>query len=137
MAWYPQVAGSGRGGDGSGRFGIDIRIDWSWVVIFLLVTWNLWAAFGNCHSDWGFVLRWGVAISAALLFFASVLVHELAHSLIAKAQGTSVQSIVLHLFGGVSNIQREPDSPSNEFLIAIVQGLSAVLSSGGFSSGRR
>jgi Zn-dependent protease/CBS domain-containing protein len=117
----------GRGFSIGHIFGIDIRIDWSWLVIFLLVTWNLWAVFGSIHSNWGEGLRWGLAISAALLFFASVLVHELAHSLVAKSQGTEVRSIMLFLFGGVSNIQREPKSPGNEFSMAIVGPLSSII----------
>ncbi len=83
--------------------------------------------FGDSHPDWGFALQWGIAALAALLFFASVLVHELAHSVIAKARGIPVRSIVLHLFGGVSNIQREPESPSSEFLIAIVGPASSLV----------
>src|SRR5512135_3571980 len=92
-------------------FGINIYIDWSWLLIFLLVTWNLAAGvFFELHPDWGPYLRWGTAIVAALLFFISVLAHELAHSLVAKASGIPVRSITLFLFGGVSNIQREPPS---------------------------
>jgi Zn-dependent protease len=108
-------------------FGIDIRVDWSWVVIFLLVTWNLGTVLGGYHPGWGFALRWGIAALAALLFFSSVLVHELAHSLIAKSRGIPVRNITLYLFGGVSNIQREPDSPSSEFLMAIVGPVSSLV----------
>jgi len=46
-------------------FGINIRVDWSWVVIFLLTTWNLGAVFGSSHPDWGSTLRWGIAALAA------------------------------------------------------------------------
>lgn len=110
-----------RGGFSIGSlFGIEIHIDWSWLFIFLLVTWSLAAGFGEFHSDWNATLRWGTAVVAALLFFASVLAHELAHSLMARAQGMSVRRITLFLFGGVSNIQRHPPSPTAEFLIAIV-----------------
>lgn len=117
-----------RSGFRIGRiFGIDINIDWSWLFIFLLVTWNLSAVFGQLHSDWGLGLRWGVALIAALLFFASVLAHELAHSLMARAQGVPVRSITLFLFGGVSNIQRHPPSPSAEFLIAIVGPMTSIV----------
>jgi len=101
-------------------FGIDIRIDWSWLIIFLLVTWNLGLGFGQLHPNWTVATRWGLGAVAALLFFGSVLAHELAHSLVSKARGTPVSSITLHLFGGVSNIQSEPNSPSSEFVMAIL-----------------
>ena len=117
-----------RDGLSLGRvFGIEIRLDWSWFLIFLLVAWNLGVAFGNAHPDWGTGLQWGIAIVAALIFFGSVLVHELAHSLVARSQGVPVRRITLFLFGGVSNIQRHPPSPRAEFLITIVGPISSVL----------
>ncbi len=108
-------------------FGIKIRIDWSWLFIFLLITWSLAAMFGQTHADWGAGLRWGLALVASLLFFASVLAHELGHSLTAQAQGVSVRSITLFLFGGVSNIQRQPPSPRAEFLITIVGPITSIV----------
>lgn len=121
-------------------FGIKIRIDWSWLFIFLLITWSLAAMFGQSHADWGTSFRWGLALMASLLFFASVLAHELAHSLTAQAQGVSVRSITLFLFGGVSNIQRQPPSPRAEFLITIVGPITSIvlglifITVGGFTS---
>jgi len=111
-------------------FGINIHIDWSWLFILLLVTWNLAAVFGQFHPDWGGGLQWGLALIAALLFFGSVLAHELAHSLVAKARGVPVRSITLFLFGGVSNIQREPETPQGEFLMAIVGPLTSLVVGG-------
>jgi len=111
-------------------FGINIRIDWSWLVIFALITWNLGATFGETHTDWSTTLRWGMAVLAALLFFVSVLAHELAHSLVAQARGVPVRSITLHLFGGVSNIQREPDSPQGEFVMAILGPITSLVIGG-------
>lgn len=111
-------------------FGVNIRIDWSWLFIFVLVTWNLSAVFGNTHPDWSAWLSWGVALVAALLFFASVLAHELAHSLVARARGIPVRGITLFLFGGVSNIQREPPSPRAEFVMAIAGPLTSVVLGG-------
>jgi len=108
-------------------FGINIRIDWSWLLILVLVTWNLSAVFGQTHGDWSAVLSWGIAFVAALLFFASVLAHELAHSLVARARGMPVRGITLFLFGGVSNIEREPPSAGGEFLMAIVGPLTSVV----------
>jgi Zn-dependent protease len=111
----------GRSGFRIGRvFGIDINVDWSWLLILFLVTWNLSSVFGRLHADWGDALRWGTAFGAALLFFASVLAHEMAHSLVARTQGMTVSDITLFLFGGVSNIQRHPPTPLAEFLIAVV-----------------
>jgi Zn-dependent protease/predicted transcriptional regulator len=111
-------------------FGIDIRIDWSWLVVFALITWNLGTTFGESHADWSTTLRWGMAVWAALLFFASVLAHEIAHSLVAQARGIPVRSITLHLFGGVSNIQHEPDSPQGEFFMAILGPITSLVIGG-------
>ena len=120
-----------RSGFGIGKvFGIKIRIDWSWLLILLLVTWNLSTLFGQAHPSWGSVQVWGMAIVAAFLFFASVLAHELAHSLVARARGIPVRGITLFLFGGVSDIQREPSSPSGEFLMAIVGPLTSIVLGG-------
>lgn len=108
-------------------FGININVDWSWLFIFFLVTWNLGVAFSQVHPEWGFGLTWGIAILASLLFFASVLAHELAHSLVAISQGLPVNNITLFLFGGVSNIQREPPSPGKEALITVVGPLTSII----------
>jgi len=107
-------------------FGIGIRVDWSWLLILLLVIWNLATTFSGFHQDWGWALVWGMAVVAALLFFGSVLVHELAHSLVAKARGIPVRDITLFLFGGVSNIQHEPESPGGEFLMAILGPIASI-----------
>ncbi|HEY6330031.1 MAG TPA: site-2 protease family protein [Blastocatellia bacterium] len=108
-------------------FGIEITIDWSWIFIFLLVSWSLAAGwFPQIHPDWSPELNWGVAITAALLFFVSVLAHELAHSLVAKSKGLPVKNITLFLFGGVSNIEREPQSAGIELVMAIVGPLTSI-----------
>jgi Zn-dependent protease/predicted transcriptional regulator len=108
-------------------FGINIDIDWSWVLIFILVSWNLSIAFSASHREWGTGMHWVLAVAAALIFFISVLAHEIAHSLMARYRGVPVKSITLFLFGGVSNIQREPPSPMAEFLITIVGPLTSFI----------
>ena len=116
------------GGFKLGRiFGITIRIDWSWLFIFLLIAWDLATVFAQVHPGWTTWQAWLVALTAAVLFFGSVLAHELAHSLVARARGVPVRSITLFLFGGVSDIQREPPSPLAEFLITIVGPITSIV----------
>ena len=109
-------------------FGINISIDASVLFLVLLIAWNLGAGlFPELHPTWGPLLSWGTAVVAAILFVASILAHELAHSLVARARGLPVSSITLFVFGGVSNITREPPSPSTEFLVAIVGPLTSIV----------
>lgn len=107
-------------------FGVDIHIDWSWFLIFMLVTWSLAATFGMLHREWTFEMRWGLSFLASFLFFVSVLAHELAHAMAALARGVPVKSITLFMFGGVANIQREPSSPAEELFITIVGPLTSL-----------
>jgi len=101
-------------------FGIEISISWSWLIIFGIITWNLASAFSQLHSGWSTTTAVGTAVAASILFFLSVLVHELAHSLVARSRGIPVGGITLFLFGGVSDIQNHPPTPAAEFLMAIV-----------------
>lgn len=109
-------------------FGIQITVDYSWIFIFLLVTWNLtFGVFPLWHPNWGLPLSLFVAIIASLLFFASVLAHELAHSVVAKSRGLSVSQITLFILGGVSNLTSEPTSPGTEFVMAVVGPLTSII----------
>jgi Zn-dependent protease len=122
--------GVGQGFKIGRLFGIDIQVDWTWLIIFALVTYSLGNTFGQFHPDWGPSLRWGLAVTAALLFFGSVLAHELAHSLVSQARGNPVDSITLFLFGGVSSIREEPDSPQGEFLMAVLGPVTSLVVGG-------
>lgn len=106
--------------------GIHIYVSWSWLLISALVSWSLSITFGQIHPDWSTPIRWGMAMLAAFLFFVSVLAHELAHSLAALARGVPVFNITLFMFGGVSNMQKEPSSPSEELVITIVGPLTSL-----------
>lgn len=109
--------------------GIDIGIHYSWLFIFLLVSWSLAASyFPSFYEGWATATYWLAGITGALMLFVSVLLHELAHSFVAKSRGMSVSSITLFLFGGVSNLGEEPKKPSIEFFMSIVgPGSSLVL----------
>jgi len=101
--------------------GIDIYIHWSWVAIFVLLVWSLaegfFAQVGG--DDWSDAVLWIAAVVTSLLFFLSVLLHELSHSLVAKRLGLPVASITLFIFGGVSSLTQEPASAKDEFKVAI------------------
>jgi Zn-dependent protease len=108
-------------------FGINIEIDWSWLLILMLVVWDLSTTFAQIQPDWSTFFAITMGILAALLFFLSVLLHELAHSLVAKSQGLPVNKITLFLFGGVANIREEPKSPGNEFTMAILGPVTSIV----------
>jgi Zn-dependent protease/CBS domain-containing protein len=106
--------------------GIQIRIDPSWFLIFLLIAWSLAVGYFPRGVPDQHPIGYAIAgVLAALLFFASLLLHELAHSLVARAYGFSVPTITLFLFGGASHMAREPDRPGQEFWIAVVGPLAS------------
>ena len=109
-------------------FGIEINIDSSWLIIFVLVTWTLAGQyFPSQNPNWSLLLNWSLGIIASILFFASVLAHELSHSLVAIHQGEKVKNITLFIFGGVAQIGEEPDKPLKEFMIAFVGPLTSIV----------
>jgi len=108
-------------------FGIQIAIDYSWLFIVVLLTWSLTVGFRHVHPDWSGALAVGTAFAATLLFFASVVLHELAHSVVARRFGVPVSSITLFLLGGISNIEREPPSAKAEFWTAVVGPLTSIV----------
>ena len=109
-------------------FGIDIRIDSSWIIIFTFVTWTLASFyFPNRFAGWPRWQYWIIGVVTSLLFFASVLGHELTHSLVAIKQGESVRSITLFILGGVAELKGEPESPFKEFSMALVGPLSSIV----------
>ncbi len=116
-------------------FGIDIRIDSSWIFIFALITWALAGYYFPSHYPaWPRWRYWEVGLAASLLLFVSVLAHELTHSLVARSKGEEVRSITLFLFGGVAEIVKEPETPAREFSIALVGPISSLIIAGIFSA---
>jgi Zn-dependent protease/predicted transcriptional regulator len=107
--------------------GIEIDINYTWIIIVVLITWSLATQFTVLYRGWSTVTYWIVGFLAAILLFVSVLLHELAHSLVARSRGLPVRSITLFIFGGVSNIEREPQSPGVEFWMAFVGPLTSIV----------
>lgn len=107
--------------------GIEIGIHYTWILAFILIAWSLAAGFfPRSFPDWGQTTYWITGIVAALLLFISVLAHELAHSLVARARGMAVRNITLFIFGGVSNIASEAERPKDELAMTIVGPLTSL-----------
>jgi Zn-dependent protease len=117
-------------------FGIDIGVHWSWVFILLIVTWSFaTGVLEHYYPGWSASARWGVGALISVIFFVSILLHELSHSVVANRAGLPVQNITLFVFGGVSNLTREPDSPGLEFRIAVVGPLTSLALGALFAAG--
>ena len=113
--------------------GIRIQIDFSWFIIFFLLLWSLSAGyFPHAFPREPEAVYWGAGLAATLLFFASVLIHELAHSLVAIRHGLRIPSITLFIFGGVSQLSEEAKDPASELKIAIAGPLSSIVLAGAF-----
>jgi Zn-dependent protease/predicted transcriptional regulator len=111
--------------------GIDIAIHWSWLLILVMLTWSFATNFFPSYfPSWSPGSYWIVALVSALLLFVSVLLHELAHSFVAQSEGIPVHDITLFVFGGVSNITKEPTSARNEFVLAVVGPLTSAVIGG-------
>jgi Zn-dependent protease/predicted transcriptional regulator len=118
------------GGIPIGRlFGISLRLHYSWFFIFALITWALTAQyFPTTYPTWSLAMKIGAGLVTSILFFGSVLLHEIYHSLVALHQGLQIKSITLFFLGGVSEISGEPKTAGDEFRMAGVgPGSSLVL----------
>ena len=108
-------------------FGFEIRLDLSWFIVFFLVIWTFAeGVFPEHYPGLSTRVYIVMAVSGALLFFASVLLHELAHSAVARALGIDVEGITLFIFGGMARIRSEATRPRDEFLITVVGPLSSA-----------
>lgn len=105
--------------------GIPIYLDATWLLIFGLITYTLAMNFRQLHPQWAPAEHWSLGVLTSLLFFGSVLFHELAHSAVALHYKIPVHSITLFLFGGIARIAREPAKPIQEFNIAVAGPLAS------------
>jgi Zn-dependent protease/predicted transcriptional regulator len=106
--------------------GISIGLHYSWFIIAVLITLSLAGHFHAVTPPWSSTAVWSAAIFTGVLFFAALLLHELAHSLVAKARGLRVRAITLFALGGVSQIESEASDAKSEFWIAIVGPLTSL-----------
>jgi Zn-dependent protease len=100
--------------------GIAIGLHYSWFIIALLIAFSLADHFHAMRPGWNEAIVWSAAVITAVLFFVTLLLHELSHSLVAKSRGLRVRAITLFALGGVSQIESEPADAKSEFWIAIV-----------------
>jgi Zn-dependent protease/predicted transcriptional regulator len=108
-------------------FGISIKLHYSWFIIFILVTWSLTSFyFPDVFPNWDMSTSIVAGIITSLLFFGSVLAHELMHSIVAQKLGIPVHSITLFIFGGVAHMKEEPKTPEDEFRIALAGPLTSL-----------
>jgi Zn-dependent protease/CBS domain-containing protein len=115
--------------------GVEIRVHWSWLLIFWLIAWSLSEGlFPEYQPQWDERQRWIAGAVSSLLFFVSVLFHELAHTFVALHYKMRVPSITLFVFGGVSQIANEMRNPKQEFLIAVAGPLSSWVLAGAFGA---
>ena len=113
--------------------GIPIGLDPSWFLIFALFTWILAANYFPLEfKNWTTLQYWVVAALTSILFFFSVLLHEIGHSVMALRYKLPVKSITLYIFGGVSEISAEPKSAMAEFVIAFAGPFTSLLLAGVF-----
>lgn len=110
--------------------GIEIGLHYSWLIIALLISFSLAAHFHSVRPDWNMGLTWTAAILTSIFFFVTLLLHELAHSIVAKSRGLRVRAITLFALGGVSQIESEAPDAKSEFWIAIVGPLMSLIIGG-------
>jgi Zn-dependent protease len=126
-AWTGRFVRDARGGFPLFRLaGIQVRVDPSWFLIFALIWWSLAAGyFPRTQPEAGAGQAWVAGLLASLLFFLSLLLHELSHALVARRAGHEVRSITLFLFGGAAEMTSEPEGPATELRIAAVGPLAS------------
>jgi Zn-dependent protease/CBS domain-containing protein len=108
--------------------GFEVRIDWSWIIIAVLVAWSLSAGFFPAHfKNLTTKAYWLMGIAGAIGLFLSIVVHEFCHSVVARRYGLPMKGITLFLFGGVAEMGDEPANAKVEFRMAVVGPLSSVV----------
>src|SRR5918996_1907779 len=112
---------------------IEIRLDYSWFIVFALVLWSLSAGyFPQAYPDQPTSLYWMAGLLAAVLFFLSVIAHELSHSFMVIRSGIKIPEITLFIFGGMARLSEDARDPKTELKIAIVGPVTSFILAGVF-----
>ncbi len=102
-------------------FGLNVSVHWTWFFFLFLLTWTFaTGVLQDFYGDWADSRRWIVAVAITLVFFLSIFLHEVSHTVVARRFGIRVTGITLFVFGGVSSLNHEPRDSRQEFWIAVV-----------------
>lgn len=107
-------------------FGIPVYVSPTWLIVAAFITISFQPQVADRLPHFAEPAQYGIALMFAVLLYVSVLVHELAHCVVAKAYGLPVKSITLYLLGGVSEIEKEPDTPGKEFLVSFAGPMASL-----------
>ncbi len=109
-------------------FGFPVRADWSWLIILALVTWSLAVGvFPQTQEGLSQTAYWIMGFIGALGLFASIIIHEFSHSMVARSHGMPMRGITLFIFGGVAELGDEPPNARTEFLVAIAGPAASIV----------
>ena len=108
-------------------FGVAVGLHYSWIIIALLVTFSLRSQFAVDYPSWNSSTTWAIAIVTGLLFFVSILLHELSHAAVAKLRGIPVRAITLFALGGVAQIEKDAADAKSAFWMGIIGPISSIV----------
>ncbi len=109
-------------------FGFNVRVDASWLIIAFLITWSLASfLFPQQYHGLSIAAYWTMGIVGAVGLFMSIVFHEFFHSFVARRYGLPMEGITLFIFGGVAQMEHEPETPKVEFLMSIAGPLSSIV----------
>ena len=108
-------------------FGIKIGLHYTWFIIAFLIILSLSGHFRAINPGWGETVIWTSAILSGILFFVTIVVHELAHAMVARHRGLPVRSIVLFALGGMAQIEKDAADPTTEFWMGIAGPIMSVV----------
>lgn len=114
-------------------FGINVRVDSSWLIVVAMFSWLLTNSFAARYTELSTTTHWMMGLTGVLGLFSSVVLHEFGHAIMARQVGVSIRGITLFFFGGVAEMDSEPPGPGAEFLVAVAgPAVSFLLGMGSF-----